>query len=435
MTYPIHKWPDMNADQQADCLARSADLHSAERMAATSAIIASVRNEGDAALLRYTEQFDGCQMKTMEAVPTLDAEQGISHDLLMAIDDAGGRIKAFQMAARPDDFSLQTAPGMDCEMQYRPLETVGIYIPGGSSPLLSSVLMQAIPARVAGCRQIVLCTPPNTEGEIHPAILAAANYCGIDSVWPLGGVQAIAAMAYGTESIPRCDKIFGPGNAWVTAAKQLVSQDPAGAAIDLPAGPSEVMVIADAEADPEFVALDLLSQAEHGTDSQSILASNEPKLLKAVGTELDKWLEKLPRAEILIQSITLLRLIQTDSIAQAVDIANRYAPEHLILNLADARDQVSSVINAGSIFLGAWTPESLGDYCSGTNHVLPTSGYARSYSGLSVTDFMKRISIQEAAPFGLLNIGKTAEIMARTEALTAHEMAVRIRRERLEAML
>ncbi len=432
MNQDIIDWNGLNAEQKTNCLQRARSLQSKELVERTAEIISAVRDQGDAAVLDFTAQFDGVRNTALTAVSTHEAEKGVSQELLDAIADAGQRIRDFQMQAKPSDFTLDTAPGVRCSLHYRSLETVGLYVPGGSAPLLSSVLMQAIPARVAGCENIVLASPPDSNGVIHPAILAAANYCGVDEVVPMGGVQAIAAMAYGTDSVSRCDKLFGPGNAWVTEAKRQVSTDPDGAAIDMPAGPSEVMVIADESADPEFVALDLLSQAEHGPDSQAILLSNADSLFAPVIRQLERYASQLNRSDILRQSMTLMRLIRVESIDQAIEVANQYASEHLILNVADAQMLVDQVRHAGSIFVGAWTPESLGDYCSGTNHVLPTSGYARSYSGLSVTDFMKRISVQSATREGLMHIGPTAELMARTESLQAHELAVAMRRLRIE---
>lgn len=430
--HDILDWPALDADQRAIALQRAPSITSQELIDGTATILSAVRERGDEAVLEFTARFDGVRSTALTPISSDEAEKGVSQELLDAINDAGQRIRDFQLEAKPADFTCETAAGVRCGLLHRPLETVGLYVPGGSAPLLSSVLMQAIPARVAGCRTIVLASPPDSNGRIHPAILAAANYCGVDVVYPIGGVQAIAAMAYGTETVPRCDKLFGPGNAWVTEAKRQVASDPAGAAIDMPAGPSEVMVIADASADPEFVALDLLSQAEHGPDSQAILVSDADGLFAPVIRQLERFANQLNRREILTESMRLMRLIRVDSIGQAIEVANQYAPEHLILNVTDAESWIDQVRHAGSIFVGPWTPESLGDYCSGTNHVLPTSGHARVYSGLSVTDFMKRISVQSATPEGLMNIGPTAEVMARTEALQAHELAVAMRRLRIE---
>jgi histidinol dehydrogenase len=327
----------------------------------------------------------------------------------------------------PLDFRLETAPGLVCEARYLPVSPVGLYVPGGSAPLVSSVLMLATPARLAGCQEVVLCTPPDKSGRVHPAVLAAARRCGVRRIFAVGGAQAIAAMAYGTESIPRSAKVFGPGNAWVTEAKRQVANDPDGAAQDMPAGPSEVMVIADAGADPQAVCWDLLSQAEHGPDSQAILISDSRALLDAVANALPGLAAGLPRTEVLQKSLQSLRLIRVAGLEEAIGIAERYAPEHLILNCADAQNLCDKVRRAGSVFIGRWTPESLGDYSSGTNHVLPTYGHARSHSGLSVTDFMRRMTVQTASREGLREAGADAMALAAVEGLDAHRMAVAYR--------
>jgi histidinol dehydrogenase len=347
--------------------------------------------------------------------------------LLHAIRDASARIESFHRSDMPRDSRMETAPGLSCEVRYQALNPVGLYIPGGSAPLLSTVLMLAIPARLAGCGEIVMCSPPGKDGRIGDAVLAAAELCGVTRVFCAGGAQAIAAMAYGTESMPRCAKIFGPGNAWVTEAKQQVSQDPDGAAIDLPAGPSEVLVIADAGADPQHVAWDLLSQAEHGPDSQVLLLTDSAELAAAVIAQLERLAPQSPRAAILERSLAASRVILVDNLDSAVELSNEYAPEHLILNAADAEELAGRVRNAGSVFVGRWTPESLGDYCSGTNHVLPTYGWARSHGALGTGDFMRRMTFQQANRDGLARVGPTAETLAATEGLDAHRMAVRAR--------
>jgi histidinol dehydrogenase len=308
-----------------------------------------------------------------------------------------------------------------------PISPVGLYVPGGSAPLISTVLMLAVPARIAGCGQVVLCTPPDGKGRVSPAILAAAARCGVTRVFKAGGAQAIAAMGLGTESIPACAKLFGPGNAWVTEAKQQLAALPGGAALDMPAGPSEVLVIADGSADPEAVCWDLLSQAEHGPDSQSILISDSDEFLADIGRRLPGMAAGLARAEILARSLRHLRRIAVDSMASALEVSNRYAPEHLILNCSGADQLAGGVTAAGSVFVGPWTPESLGDYCSGTNHVLPTYGYARAYGGLSVKDFLRYMTLQRASADGLAAAGTCAATLAGAEGLDAHRLAVEYR--------
>jgi histidinol dehydrogenase len=355
------------------------------------------------------------------------AERGVSAGFVSALNDAAERISRFHQADRPLDGEVETAPGLTCRVQYQPLSPVGLYIPGGSAPLVSTVLMLALPARLAGCDEIVLCTPPGPDGRVVPEILAAASLCGVTAVFCVGGAQAVAAMAYGTASIPRCVKIFGPGNSWVTEAKQQVSMDPMGAAIDLPAGPSEVLVIADDSANPEFVAWDLLSQAEHGPDSQVILLTDSTRLAQEVAAFACRFAGESPRRDILAQSLGASRIICLDDLQQAIRLSNDYAPEHLILNTANADELATRVMNAGSVFVGPWTPESLGDYCSGTNHVLPTYGWARSHGALGTADFMRRMTFQRADRAALARVGPTAETLAAFEGLDAHRMAVTAR--------
>ena len=331
---------------------------------------------------------------------------------------------------------METAAGLSCTVRYRPLATVGLYVPGGTAPLISTVLMLAIPARLAGCRQVIMCSPPGRDGKIAQEILAAAYLCDVDRVFCAGGAQAIAAMAFGTETVPRCHKIFGPGNSWVTAAKQQIAQDPEGAAIDMPAGPSEAMVIADASAAAghgvDFICWDLLSQAEHGPDSQVLLVTDSRELASAVIARLDDLVSPSPRRAVLEKSLAAARIIEVTTLEQALTIANEYAPEHLILNTGNARELADRVEHAGSVFIGRWTPESLGDYCSGTNHVLPTNGFARAHGALGVADFMRRMTLQEASAAALASVGPTAEIMAGVEGLDAHRMAIRSRLASLE---
>jgi histidinol dehydrogenase len=394
-----------------------------------AAILKRVREGGDQALAELTRELDGTRPEPFELGPAeLDAAvRRTDPELVEAIGDAATRIKAFHAADAPRDNSMETAPGLICEVRYQVLSPVGLYIPGGSAPLVSTVLMLAIPALLAGCEGIVMCSPPDKDGRVPTEILAAARLCGVSSLFCAGGAQAIAAMAYGTESIPQCAKIFGPGNAWVTEAKQQVSQDPNGAAIDLPAGPSEVLVIADAEANPEFIAWDLLSQAEHGPDSQVVLLTDSDELAGAVIGKLNELAPLSPRAAILERSLAESRIIRVDNLHTAVELSNHYAPEHLILNTANATELADRVRNAGSVFIGPWTPESLGDYCSGTNHVLPTYGWARSHGALGMGDFMRRMTFQQASREALATVGPTAEKLAAVEGLEAHRMAVRAR--------
>ncbi|NIM69385.1 MAG: histidinol dehydrogenase [Xanthomonadales bacterium] len=421
-------WNQIDAPGREAALARPA-ANAGDLQQGVAEIIARVRQGGDAALRELTQRFDGCTPESLEVTPaSLEASSDtVTAELEDAIAEAMQRIEAFHAAGMPGDTRLETAPGLSCEARYLPIRRVGLYIPGGSAPLISTVLMLAVPARLAGCGEVVLCSPPTPEGDIHPAIRYAAGRCGVTRLFRVGGAQAIAAMAYGTESVPKCDKLFGPGNAWVTEAKRQVAADPQGAAQDLPAGPSEVLVIADAGADPHVVCWDMLSQAEHGPDSQAIVVSDSDALLDGVQERLPALVETLPRASVLSQSLRHARLIRVDSLAQAIAVSNRYAPEHLIINCEPATPLAEQVTNAGSVFLGRWTPESLGDYCSGTNHVLPTNGYARAFGGLSVVDFQRRMTLQQATPEALATAGRAAMVLAEAEGLTAHREAVACR--------
>ena len=424
----VIRWAEQDAAQRRRLLQRPV-FENAGLAESVAGIIRRVREGGDGALKELTAQLDGCAPETVEVDPGFlrSAPDRVSPDLLDAIEDATGRIHAFHQADKPADGKVETAPGLVCEVRYQPLSPVGLYIPGGSAPLVSTVMMLAIPAALAGCEDIVMCSPPGKNGEIADEILAAAARCGVTRVFRAGGAQAVAAMAYGTESVPRCAKIFGPGNSWVTEAKQQVSQDPDGAAIDLPAGPSEVLVIADGTADPEFIAWDLMSQAEHGPDSQSILVSDSEVLAAAVIEYIDELAPKSPRAAILEQSLAASRIILVQNSREAVALSNDYAPEHLIINTANAGELAEQVRNAGSVFVGPWTPESLGDYCSGTNHVLPTYGWARSHGALGTGDFMRRMTFQAASREALATVGPCAEKLAEVEGLEAHRMAVAAR--------
>jgi histidinol dehydrogenase len=421
----ILAWDALDDKARQDALARP-DFDTQARTRSVAEIIEAVKTGGDAAVRDFSARFDGVELEQPE-VPAAELEAAVERvepALLAAIDRAIGRIQAFHAAGLPRDLSLETAPGLLCSATYRPISPVGLYAPGGSAPLISTVIMLAVPALLAGCKEIVLCTPPSADGSVDPALLATARRCGVQRVFRIGGAQAIAAMAFGTESVPSCAKLYGPGNAWVTEAKQQVAMQPDGAAQDMPAGPSEVMVIADGDADPTALAWDLLSQAEHGPDSQSLLLSDDDALLEAVARLLPRLAADSPRSDILAQSLDHARLLRVASIGQAIGIANDYAPEHLIINCADADRRVESITTAGSVFVGPWTPESLGDYCSGTNHVLPTYGYARAFSGLSVGDFLRRMTVQRASAEGLREAGPDAMAMAAAEGLSAHYEAV-----------
>ncbi len=395
----------------------------------TKEIISEVRLKGDKALFQFTEKFDQVKLKnlTVSISEINDAEKKINSKEKDAILFAKKQIEKNQFAQLPKNIMLTVNEGVTCERQARAIQRVGLYIPGGSAPLVSTLLMLAVPATLAQCPEIILCTPPDKKGEINPAILFAANCCGISSIYKIGGAQAIAAMAYGTKTIPKVNKIFGPGNAWVTQAKILVSENPEGASIDLPAGPSELMVIADNEANECFVAADLLSQAEHGADSQVTLIALSQSFALNVIREIKKQINNLPRKNIIKKSLTKSRIILVNTIEQAIEISNAYAPEHLILNCTQPEKYKSLIQNAGAVFLGAWSPETVGDYVTGSNHILPTYGYARCYSGLSVTDFMKFISFQTVTLPGLKIIGKYAEKLAEIETLDAHKNAVSLR--------
>jgi histidinol dehydrogenase len=428
-------WNALDAPAQREALARPAQSRAEELRCGVERIIAQVRADGDRALRELSAKYDRCAIEAIEvAAEEFDAaEAALAPELKAAIEEAAARIAAFHRASAPRAVAVDTAPGVRVERVLRPIAKVGLYVPAGSAPLPSTALMLGVPAGIAGCREVVLCSPARADGRCDEAVLYAARVTGVHRVFKLGGAQAIAAMAYGTETVPRCDKLFGPGNAWVTEAKLQVSGDPEGAAIDMPAGPSEVLVIADGRADPEFVAADLLSQAEHGPDSQVILLSPSDALLDRVAVEVERQCAALPRASIAEQALAQSRLILVDSLAQAVEVSNRYAPEHLILQVAEPRALLDGIESAGSVFLGAWTPESVGDYCSGSNHVLPTYGYARSYSGVSVASFQKQITVQELSADGLRAIGPCTATLAEAEQLEAHRRAVTLRLAALEA--
>ncbi len=390
-------------------------------------ILEDVKLRGDEALKFYAQKFDNVELTEL-SVSAKEIEEAltlVSEELKQAIEVAYSNIFKFHQQQQTKVEVIETTEGVHCWRKSVGIEKVGLYIPGGTAPLFSTVLMLAIPAKIADCKEIILCTPPNAAGKIHPAILYTANLCGIKKIYKVGGAQAIAAMAYGTETIPQVYKIFGPGNQYVTAAKQLVNKD--GIAIDMPAGPSEVLVIGDDESRPDFIAADLLSQAEHGADSQVIFVTTEEAYLNLVHFAIDQQLRDLPRKEFAEKALENSKLILVKDIDEAIELSNFYAPEHLILQIRNAEEVAEKVINAGSVFIGHYTPESAGDYASGTNHTLPTNGFARAYSGVSVDSFVKKITFQKITKEGLQNLGKTIEIMAENEELNAHKNAVSIR--------
>lgn len=418
------KYP--SKEQWTDILRRPA-LNTENLFDTVRGIINRVRAEGDVAVIEYEATFDKAILTSL-AVTEAELEEGValvSEELKAAISLAKKNIETFHASQRFVGRKVETMEGVTCWQKAVGIEKVGLYIPGGTAPLFSTVLMLAVPARIAGCKEIVLCTPPDKNGKIHPAILFAAQMAGVSKIFKAGGVQAIAAMAYGTESVPKVYKIFGPGNQYVTAAKQLVSLRDV--AIDMPAGPSEVEVLADDSANPVFVAADLLSQAEHGVDSQAVLITTSEKLQDDVMKEVERQLAELPRREIAEKSLANSKLILVKDMDEALELTNEYAPEHLIVETKNYREIAERVINAGSVFLGSFSPESAGDYASGTNHTLPTNGYAKAYSGVSLDSFIRKITFQEIRPEGMKAIGPAIEIMAANEQLDAHKNAVSVR--------
>jgi histidinol dehydrogenase len=428
-------WSRLTGAEQDAALARPGGQHQAEFAAEVSRLIAQVRADGDRCLLALTRRYDQAELSDLRvgAGEFEAAEAALAPELSAAIDQARTRIAAFHRAGRPTGYTVETGPGVRCETMLRPIQRVGLYVPAGSAPLPSTALMLGVPAALARCPTVVLCTPPRPDGRADAAVLVAARRCGISQVFKLGGAQAIAAMAYGSATVPKCDKVFGPGNAWVNEAKRQVAVDPDGAAIDLPAGPSEVVVIADAGAAPELVAADLLSQAEHGPDSQVLLISDSAELIEAAVAALALQLAQLTRREIAAQALAHSKAILVGTIADALALSNRYAPEHLILQVREPRSCLEQVEAAGSVFLGPYSPEAIGDYCSGTNHVLPTGGAARAYSGLSVASFMNRVTVQELTRAGLDSLAPTAMTLARAEGLDGHERAIALRLARSAA--
>ena len=395
-------------------------------------ILQAVQMEGDKAIRHYSLIYDKIELDNFQVskAEILQSNNGVSEDLKAAIQQAYHNIFKFHQSQVEEVKKISTMDGVQCWRKSVAIEKVGLYIPGGTSPLFSTVLMLGIPAKIAGCQEIVICTPPDSQGKIHPAILYTAHLIGIDRIYKVGGAQAIAAMAYGTATVPAVQKIFGPGNQYVTVAKQMISQE--GIAIDIPAGPSEVVVVADHTAEAEFVAADLLSQAEHGRDSQVLLITTEEKLIKDVQEVVQNQLAQLPRSEIARDALDHSKLILVQNIDEAIELVNNYASEHLILMLENAEKVIDKVINAGSVFIGKYTPESAGDYASGTNHTLPTNGYAAAYSGVSLDSFIKKITFQQISAKGLQKIGPVIETMAQAEKLQAHKMAVSVRLKQIE---
>ena len=422
-------WKNATAAQRKRALARPKAGDKRSLRENIEAIVRDVKLRGDKAVREYNLKFDGVSRKAIRVLPQEieAAAAGLDLKLRAAIKRAKTNIQKFHKAEIPRSVKVETMPGVQCALHWRAIENIGLYIPAGTAPLFSALLMQAIPARLAGCKNIVLCSPPQRDGKVHPTILAAAHLCGITDVFAIGGAQAIAAMAYGTTTIPKADKIFGPGNSFVTAAKQIVSQDPDGAAIDMPAGSSEVMVIAEASARPDWVAADLLAQAEHDASAQVVLVTTSAGFARKVDDEVSKQLADLPRRTIAAQSLAASRMIVVSGMAAAIEVVNLYAPEHLIIHNQDAAKYLPKIHNAGSVFLGALTPESAGDYASGTNHVLPTYGYVRAYGGITVQSFMKSMTAQSLTSKGLRKLGATIITMAEAEGLEAHACAVKIR--------
>lgn len=431
----ILDWKSLSAAERDQALRRPAQRDATTTRQAAQAIIERVRRDGDAAVLALTEQFDAVRLSALQVTPQEfeAAENALNAEQIAALERAIANVRRFHAAQISMPLSVETAPGVLCQRISVPIRAVGLYVPAGSAPLPSSAIMLAVPAAIAACPVRVMCTPPSHEGAANAAVLVAARRSGIERVFKAGGAQAIAAMAYGTASVPKCDKIFGPGNAFVTAAKMLVAQDPAGAAADLPAGVTEVMVIADDGARADFVAADLLAQAEHSPDAQALLLTTSASFAEDVARQVRRQMATLSRTGILAKSVEHMRLLIVDGLETAFQVANDYAPEHLLLEIREPRRWLGRVSAAGAVFLGHWSPEPMGDYCSGPNHTLPTYGYAKAHSGLSLEDFQKRITVQELTPAGLAELGPTALILAGLEGLDAHAAAVTIRLAAIDA--
>ncbi len=432
----IIDWQALDEAARRDALERAADVASEAVLQRARSIIATVRRDGDAALRHFAREFDGIELGALQVTSAefAQAYANVPTAALAAMGTAIENVRTFHRAQLPSALSLETQPGVRCERIWRPLRSVGLYVPAGRAPLPSTAIMLAVPATLAGCPQRVLCTPARADGHADAGVLAAAQLCGVDTVFKVGGAQAIAAMAYGTATIPKVAKIFGPGNRWVTAAKQLVAADAKGAAIDLPAGPSEVCVIADETADADHVAADLLAQAEHDPLAQAILLTDSATLAQRVRSCIRARVPLLSRQAVLAESVDRIRLIVVADLDAAVGIAEQYAPEHLLLQTRDPRALLEQVGSAGSVFIGPWSAEPLGDYCSGPNHVLPTYGHARACSGLSVTDFMRSMTVQQVSASGLRALGPVAVTLARLEGLDAHAAAIETRLAALDSV-
>lgn len=430
----IYSWQNLTLEEQKAILARPKTLPDKALMEGVKKIITQVKNQGDEALLSLTAQYDGAQLNHLRVTEEewLEAEKNVTSDNMTAIYYAVERIKTYHAAQKEQVPPVETVSGILCQRQARAIARVGLYIPGGSAPLISTVCMLAVPAKLAGCSERILCTPPDSQGRINPYVLAAAKACDVTQVYKLGGAQAIAAMAYGTQTVPKVDKIFGPGNIWVTTAKQQVAQDPEGAGIDMPAGPTELLIIADETANPEWVASDLLSQAEHGADSQVILVTPSSGLAQQVSEQVQLQKSKLTRRETIEKSLHHGRILVVDDLETAIAISNQYAPEHLILQVDNPNHYLPEIQHAGAVFVGEWAAESMGDYITGANHVLPTAGYTRYCSGLSLVDFMKFISVQWVSAHGFVVAARQAVRLAALEGLDGHEMALKRRLAELE---
>ncbi|MGI9224373.1 MAG: histidinol dehydrogenase [Woeseiaceae bacterium] len=432
MTVVVTDWATLDADARRRLLQRPATADDAALRKDVIDILATVRNSGDEKVRELTLSLDKVDVSDARvSTAEIDtAMQSVDPDAIDAIDTAIVNVRRFHEQQLPRDISIETMPGVRCERVTRALRAVGLYVPAGTAPLPSAAIMLAVPAAIAGCPVRVLCTPPRSDGRADPAVLVAASRAGVTDIFKIGGAQAIAAMAYGTETVIKVDRIFGPGNAWVTCAKSIVAGDSNGAAIDMPAGPSEVLVIADEHASAEFVASDLLAQAEHGTDSQVILVTTSPALAARVSDTIEEQLATLSRERIARDALRHARAIVVDDLGMAIEVSNSYAPEHLILQCRNGRNLLPDIRNAGSVFIGEWSPEAVGDYCSGTNHVLPTYGYARSYSGLGVDQFMRSMTVQELSREGLESLGQTVVTLAGLEGLDGHAASVTRRLEK-----
>lgn len=431
----ILDWSALSREERRSVLRRPAQAEAATLNARVQAIISDVRARGDEAVLDYTRRFDCATLERFEVSDAefAAAERALTSGQHVAIRRAIANVRAFHEAQRCEPLVVTTSPGVVCERHSRAIDAIGLYVPAGVAPLPSTAIMVAIPAQIAGCRTRIICTPPKQDGRVDPAVLVIAQLAGVERVFKIGGAQAIAAMAYGTATVPKVVKVFGPGSAWVTAAKVLCANDPDGAALDLPAGPSEVLVIADDAANPAFLAADLLAQAEHSVDAQAILVTTSRTIAESTQRAIERQMRTLDRESTLRESIQHARLIVVDSLDAAFELSNEYAPEHLIVQVRDARAWLPKINTAGSVFLGAWTPETMGDYCSGANHVLPTYGFARACSGLSLADFMRRMTVQEISADGLRDLGPTAVTLAGLEGLDAHANAVRVRLAHMNA--